>query len=414
MSLDANGSFSHYTVYGVGDKGSFVEGNVSHPSIQSILPRAYRTSLWGQCYDLGVLQLVMSRFSNIMFPENEDHVPLSRRAELEKEDSVHYSQASTILWKSFKATQVHGDIREQLHAANVSEIQDRWEYLKRVAAVTAFLGKQGIAFRGHNEAGESDNKGHFMECMKLLENFDPFLQTYKPPSCVTYLSPSSQNDMIESTADVTMARIISEIKEAKMYSVMVDEARDNHTEQLALCVQNGVCEAVPHASSFPYEPPSLRAGGEAERSPQHANQQVADGNVNQEQVDGRPQHLVAAEENEHQQVVEQSESADEAQAHSHHQVPCRTQGGPVGASPLVPVPDRGTQRAVCSRAAAQAHVGHDHRERSRSPRCFVCVHIMPALKVPNSRIKCHQVPPSCIQITHKDAMYSRYLCLQVS
>ncbi|KAF3844167.1 hypothetical protein F7725_013508, partial [Dissostichus mawsoni] len=136
------------------------------------------------------------------------------------------------------ATQVHGDITEQLHAANVSEIQDRREYLKRVAAVTAFLGKQGIAFRGHNEAGESDNKGHFMECMKLLENFDPFLQTtYKPPSCVTYLSPSSQNDMIESTADVIMARIISEIKEAKMYSVMVDEARDNHTEQLALCVQ---------------------------------------------------------------------------------------------------------------------------------------------------------------------------------
>lgn len=128
-----------------------------------------------------------------------------------------------------------------------------------------------------------------------------------------------------------------------------------------LLTKQGVCEAVPHASSFPNEPPSLRAGGEAERSPQHANQQVADGNVNQEQVDGRPQHLVAAEENEHQQVVEQSESADEAQAHSHHQIPCRTQGGPVGASPLVPVPDRGTQRAVCPRAAAQAHVGHDHR-----------------------------------------------------
>ncbi|KAF3851675.1 hypothetical protein F7725_013447, partial [Dissostichus mawsoni] len=161
----------------------------------------------------------------------------SKKSEEKKKAEEQRGPASTILWKSFKATQVHGDITEQLHAANVSEIQDRREYLKRVAAVTAFLGKQGIAFRGHNEAGESDNKGHFMECMKLLENFDPFLQTYKPPSCVTYLSPSSQNDMIESTADVIMARIISEIKEAKMYSVMVDEARDNHTEQLALCVQ---------------------------------------------------------------------------------------------------------------------------------------------------------------------------------
>ncbi|XP_033997508.1 zinc finger MYM-type protein 1-like [Trematomus bernacchii] len=152
-----------------------------------------------------------------------------------EKSNIH--KASIILWKSFKATHVHGDITQQLHAANVSEIQERREYLKRIAAVTAFLGKQGIAFRGHNEAAESDNKGNFMECMKLLENVDPFLQTYKPPSCVTYLSPSSQNEMIESTANVIMARIISEIKEAKMYSVMVDEARDNHTEQLALCVR---------------------------------------------------------------------------------------------------------------------------------------------------------------------------------
>ncbi len=31
----------------------------------------YRTSLWGQCYDLGMLQLVRSRFSNVMCPKNE-------------------------------------------------------------------------------------------------------------------------------------------------------------------------------------------------------------------------------------------------------------------------------------------------------------------------------------------------------
>lgn len=82
--------------------------------------------------------------------------------------------------------------------------------------------------------------------------------------------------------------------------------------RMILLTKEGVCEAVPHASSFPYEPPSLRARREAERSPQYAHQQVADGNVNQEQVDRRPQHLVAAEEQKHQQVVQESESADEA------------------------------------------------------------------------------------------------------
>ena len=36
-----------------------------------IMSSAYRTSLWGQCYDLGSLQLVRSRFSNVMCPKNE-------------------------------------------------------------------------------------------------------------------------------------------------------------------------------------------------------------------------------------------------------------------------------------------------------------------------------------------------------
>uniref|UniRef100_A0A667Y0C5 HAT C-terminal dimerisation domain-containing protein n=1 Tax=Myripristis murdjan TaxID=586833 RepID=A0A667Y0C5_9TELE len=124
-----------------------------------------------------------------------------------------------------------------LQAANTHEIEGRREYLKRISAVTAFLGKQGIPFRGHNEGPDSTNKGNFMECIILLEQFDPFLQNHKPASCATYLSPSSQNEMIQSTSDVIISRIISEIKETKMYAIMVDEARDHHTEQLALCVR---------------------------------------------------------------------------------------------------------------------------------------------------------------------------------
>ena len=35
------------------------------------MPRAYRSSLWCQCYDLRLPQLVRSRFSNFMCPKNE-------------------------------------------------------------------------------------------------------------------------------------------------------------------------------------------------------------------------------------------------------------------------------------------------------------------------------------------------------
>ena len=39
-------------------------------------------------------------------------------------------------------------------------------------AVTSLLGKQDIAFRGHDKTDSSLNLGNFLEVMKLLETFD--------------------------------------------------------------------------------------------------------------------------------------------------------------------------------------------------------------------------------------------------
>lgn len=42
--------------------------------------------------------------------------------------------------------------------------------------------------------------------------------------------------MITSISHEITGNIVKEMKEAKMYSLMADEARDGHTEQLAVCV----------------------------------------------------------------------------------------------------------------------------------------------------------------------------------
>ncbi|XP_049892032.1 zinc finger MYM-type protein 1-like [Epinephelus moara] len=124
-----------------------------------------------------------------------------------------------------------------MNVGNVAQINERREYMQRIVAVTSFLGKHGMAFRGHRENAASDNQGNFLEVMKLLERFDPFLQNYQAPSHSTYLSPNSQNCMIKCCADAVTASIVEEIKTSKMYAVMADEARDGHVEQLAVCVR---------------------------------------------------------------------------------------------------------------------------------------------------------------------------------
>lgn len=100
-------------------------------------------------------------------------------------------KASMLSWHSFIASAAHGSVIEQLSSANEAEIKDRREYLTRIVAVTQFLAKQNIPFRGHDEGGSSHNQGNFLECLKLLKQFDPFLQSYSAPSHSTYLSPAS-------------------------------------------------------------------------------------------------------------------------------------------------------------------------------------------------------------------------------
>lgn len=103
--------------------------------------------------------------------------------------------------------------------------------------VTSFLGKQGIAFRGHSENEASQNKGNFLECMSLLTKFDPFLKQYNMPSNATYLSNVSQNEMIQCCAEEVTESIVTELKESRMYAIMSDEARDNNSELLSVCVR---------------------------------------------------------------------------------------------------------------------------------------------------------------------------------
>ncbi|KAM3859970.1 zinc finger MYM-type protein 1 [Diretmus argenteus] len=142
-----------------------------------------------------------------------------------------------ICWKSFRATEVQGNIEDQLLTANIGEVAERREYLRCIVAVTAFLAKQGLPFRGHREGEDSLNQGNFLETMKLLKQFDPFLQDYTAPSNAAYLSKDIQTQVIASCATVTTDKIVKEMTESKVYSVMADEARDGLCEQLSVCVR---------------------------------------------------------------------------------------------------------------------------------------------------------------------------------
>uniref|UniRef100_A0A3Q2TPK1 THAP-type domain-containing protein n=1 Tax=Fundulus heteroclitus TaxID=8078 RepID=A0A3Q2TPK1_FUNHE len=189
------------------------------------------------------LHLISSKY-NLILVYNPTLSELFVQVRIHSNPSLKWSSKRTLVrlasgvnTKHFKSTQNHVDVIEQLNTASAAEIKERRQYLKRIVGVTTFLGKQGIPFRGHDEQDTSHNPGNFLECMQLLKEFDPFLQKYKPPSNAVYLSHSTQNEMITSISQEITENSTKQIKSSKMYSVMADEARDQHTEQLAVCVR---------------------------------------------------------------------------------------------------------------------------------------------------------------------------------
>ncbi|XP_039858034.1 zinc finger MYM-type protein 1-like [Simochromis diagramma] len=154
-----------------------------------------------------------------------------------KHEMAQTHKDSVVTWKSYQGTSKQGNVAQMIATANVSEIVERREYLRRIVAVTSMLGRQGLPFRGHDEGEDSPNRGNFLVCMELLKEFDPFLQKHNPPSNAQYISPTSQNDMIDCCAQEVTSVIVSEMTKSKVYSIMVDEARDKKAEQLAVCVR---------------------------------------------------------------------------------------------------------------------------------------------------------------------------------
>ncbi|KAE9528853.1 hypothetical protein AGLY_012428 [Aphis glycines] len=122
--------------------------------------------------------------------------------------------------------------------------KDRWRtVLKRIITCILYLASQNDSFRGKHCTIYSDQNGKFLKLIEMLASIDnpmaEHLRKIKNKEIHQhYLGPRIQTELINLIGNKIRMEIISRIKHAKYYTIMLDTTPDiSNKEQLSLTIR---------------------------------------------------------------------------------------------------------------------------------------------------------------------------------
>ncbi|KAL4149969.1 hypothetical protein QTP88_003820 [Uroleucon formosanum] len=102
-------------------------------------------------------------------------------------------------------------------------------FMEHLIDLVLFLGKQELAFKGHDENSDSLNKGNFRELfdMHIIRCSQEIQNHYNSiKNIFSGMSKSIQNDLISCISEFLINQIKNEIKQCKFYSIQIDDTTD--------------------------------------------------------------------------------------------------------------------------------------------------------------------------------------------
>ena len=127
------------------------------------------------------------------------------------------------------------------NSAHSRQIEENRLKLTSVVKCLVFCGKQNIPLRGHRDderwlGSSSHNPGNFR-----VESGDEVLKEHfrTCPRNATYRSKTIQNELIEIIGEQIREKILEEVKQARFFSILADEAAADvsNEEQLSLVLR---------------------------------------------------------------------------------------------------------------------------------------------------------------------------------
>jgi hypothetical protein len=119
-------------------------------------------------------------------------------------------------------------IDKVLNAQTVEEVQKNRLRLTTTIESVLWLSLQACAFRGHNESLAFNNRGNFVEMIRLMGRLNVDIDNVvleKAPKNTKYTSPTIQKEILHILANKVGKKICEEVRDAK-FCILIDEAKD--------------------------------------------------------------------------------------------------------------------------------------------------------------------------------------------
>ncbi|KAM3843293.1 52 kDa repressor of the inhibitor of the protein kinase-like [Diretmus argenteus] len=132
------------------------------------------------------------------------------------------------------------DISSRISAHYEEKVRRNHQTLLSILDVIVCLGQRNIAFRGRWDSEGGNETGNFHHFIDWKAEFDSTLKRHlqTAPKNAMYLSPRTQNELIQCCADDIRETLLTKVKEAKFFSVLADESMDiSGTEQMSICIR---------------------------------------------------------------------------------------------------------------------------------------------------------------------------------
>ena len=178
-------------------------------------------------------------------PLNTWSSALQRLREHEDKPSVHRTGSMRVLhFKSFMQNKTTS-VDLLMNTCKREQIATNRQYLRPIVDLTLLCGKQTIPFRGHPDDSryyedDSVNPGTFQEILKYGAKYSKNIQLqhmHGIPRNATYCSKTSHNDIITICGELIQEKLVNEVKTAKFFPILADEATDcSNVEQMSLVI----------------------------------------------------------------------------------------------------------------------------------------------------------------------------------